>query len=53
MKNSWGRRLCMTRILIRKSDDLSIREKCAEVVEVDSTIQIEKDSTPAPKGQIS
>ena len=31
---------------------LSIREKRAEVVEVDSAIQIEKDSAPAPKGQI-
>ena len=30
----------------------SIREKRAEVVEVDSAIPIEKDSAPAPKGQI-
>ena len=31
---------------------LSIREKRAEVVEVDSAIPIEKDSAPTPKGQI-
>ena len=31
---------------------LSIREKRAEVDEVDSAILIEKDSAPAPKGQI-
>ena len=30
----------------------SIREKRAEVDEVDSAILIEKDSAPAPKGQI-
>ena len=30
----------------------SIREKHAEVEEVDSAILIEKDSAPAPKGQI-
>ena len=31
---------------------LSIREKRGELVEVDSAIQIKKDSAPAPKGQI-
>ena len=49
--NSWGRWLCQE----FWSDNqmiLSIREKRAEVVEVDSAIPIEKDSAPAPKGQI-
>ena len=31
---------------------LSIREKRAEVEEVDSTKTVEKDSGPAPKGKI-
>ena len=49
--NSWGRWLWQE----FWSDNqmiLSIREKRAEVVEVDSAIPIEKDSAPAPKGQI-
>ena len=31
---------------------LYIREKRAEVEEIDSAMPIEKDSPPAPKGQI-
>ena len=31
---------------------LCIREKRAEVEEIDSAMPIEKDSPPAPKGQI-
>ena len=51
MMNSWGRRLWQE-FWSENQMISSIREKRAEVEEVDSITTTEKDSAPAPKGQV-